>query len=368
MHLQGIGAEGPRHDSTQVVGAWHYADHKKMRRQSRAALGAVYSAARRMRLVFALPTTSLLLLWSAALRAQAAGDEAIAPTLSVTREAGAESCPDTAALLAHVERVRGQPATGASSAYHVSFSYRGGVFSARIRVGEASGARVLRDRGSTCASLEQATAVTLALLLDSDTRAPAPEPEPELPPLPAPARDIAPRPVEPSRTAVSLTFSLGGGGLSGVLQPVAPVVVGELGIGIERFRTNIGALWMPPQTLDFGPGTLDESLLSGAARTCLSALRGHNLRLDVCSGFYVGRLKVEARGYTVNKTATKTWLALPVGLALATTSSPLGVELGASALVPLRRDDFSIDHLGVAYRSWPVGMLLSIRAVGSWLL
>ena len=167
---------------------------------------------------------------------------------------------------------------------------------------------------------------------------------------------------------MSLTFSLGGGGLAGVVQPVAPVVVGELGIGIERFRTNIGALWMPPQTLDFGPGTLDESLLSGAARTCLSAMRGGSLRLDLCSGFYVGRLSVEARGYTVNKTVSKTWLAVPIGVALATTSSPLGVELGASALVPLRRDDFSIDNLGVAYRSWPVGMLLSIRAVGSWVL
>src|SRR5262245_15523015 len=99
-----------------------------------------------MRLVSALLPTSLLLLASATAHAQAEGDETSAVTLSVTREVGAESCPDTEALLAHVERVRGLPATGASSAYHVSFSYRGGVFSARIRVGEASGARVLRDR------------------------------------------------------------------------------------------------------------------------------------------------------------------------------------------------------------------------------
>jgi hypothetical protein len=32
--------------------------------------------------------------------------------------------------------------------------------------------------------------------------------------------------------------------------------------------------------------------------------------------------------------------------------------------MPLRRNDFSIDHLGVVYDSWPVGLLLSMRAVG----
>jgi hypothetical protein len=45
-----------------------------------------------------------------------------------------------------------------------------------------------------------------------------------------------------------------------------------------------------------------------------------------------------------------------------------GVEVAAGALLPLRRNDFSIDNLGVAYQSWHVGMLLSMRAVGSWLL
>ncbi len=319
-----------------------------------------------MRWVSALWFTLLLL--ATATRAQAQGDASSSALLSVTREEGAESCPDAETLTAHVERVRGAQATGASSAYRVRFSYRGGVFRAAIQVGEATGTRVLSDRGATCASLEQATAVTLALLLDSDLR--APEAEPSEPPAAQPkATPPAPPPEpKPSPTAVSLTLSLGGGGLMGVVQPVVPTAIAELGIGVDRFRTNIGVLWMPSRTLDFGPGSLDETLLAGAARMCLSAWRGGGLRFDLCSGIYAGRLRVEARGYTLNDTVQKTWLAVPLGVALATSSSPVGLELGASALLPLRRNDFSIDYLGVAYESWPVGMLLSLRMVGTWLL
>jgi hypothetical protein len=57
---------------------------------------------------------------------------------------------------------------------------------------------------------------------------------------------------------------------------------------------------------------------------------------------------------------------VPIEVALSTTSEPVGVEVGLSALLPLRRNDFSIDNLGVAYTSWPVGVLLSMRAVANW--
>jgi hypothetical protein len=292
--------------------------------------------------------------------------------LTVTREPGAESCPDTETLSAHVDRLRGHQATSQPSAYRVRFANRGGVFRAEIQVGTAGAARVLRDRRATCASLEQATALTLALLLDSDASelpldkvAPEPEPSPQQSPAP-----VEPRP-PPSNARGKATFAvaLGGGALFGVVQPIAPAVLGELGIGVNRFRTSIGVLWMPTQTRDFGPGQLRESLLSGVAHTCLTTLRNADVRLDFCSGIYAGLLKVKAEGYTRNDSVDKAWLAVPVELAVSTTSSPVGVEVGASALLPLRRNDFSIDRLpGVAYESWPVGLLLSMRAVGVWLL
>jgi hypothetical protein len=215
----------------------------------------------------------------------------------------------------------------------------------------------------------------LALLLDSDASELPPEKaEIDVEPEPTPRPPVTPTPsvqtpsdADSPKNAAHLAFSLGGGALFGVVQTVAPTVQGELGIGVNRFRTGIGVLWMPRQARDFGPGQLRETLLSGVARTCLTAARRAQVRFDLCSGIYAGLLKVQARGYTRNDSADKAWLAVPLGVAL-TTSSPVGVEVSASALLPLRRNDFSIDHLGVAYESWPVGMLLSMRAVGIWLL
>jgi hypothetical protein len=336
-----------------------------------------------MRWVFAflcsLGLLGLLPGWTAAARAQSVTGSPLEhaveaePSLSVTRTEGAESCPDTEALRAHVARLRGHDATSEPSAYRVRFSYHAGVFRADIQAGPSGGARVLRDRRATCASLEQATALTLALLLDSDASGLASEkPEGELaPPLVTTneqRRDQGtPAPVR-GKSATRLALSLGGGALFGVVQPLAPTLLGELGIGVNRFRTGIGILWLPTQTRDFGPGRLRQSLVSGVARTCLTTLRGADVRFDLCSGIYAGLLEVRALDYTRNDSAGKAWLAVPLGFALATTSSFVGVEASASALLPLRRNDFSIDHLGVAYESWPVGLLLSLRAVGSWLL
>jgi hypothetical protein len=293
--------------------------------------------------------------------------------LSVTRDEGAESCPDTEALRRHVDRLRGRQATSEPFAYRVRFSQRNGVFRADIEVGAGGAARVLRDRRATCASLEQATALTLALLLDSDASELPPEKveptpvEPRAAELPSAHDHPAPAPAR-GNSAAHLALSLGGGALFGVVQPVALTVQADLGIGVNRFRTGIGVLWMPTQTRDFGPGRLRETLLSGVARTCLTATRSAQLRFDLCSGIYAGLLHVQARGYTRDGSADKAWLAVPIGATLTTTSSPVGVELGASALLPLRRNDFSIDNLGVAYESWRVGTLLSLRAVGLWLL
>ena len=292
---------------------------------------------------------------------------------SVVREVGADSCPDAEALGAHVERLRGHQATGESAAYRVSFSRRGGLFRATIRLSAGGGARELRDRGATCASLEQATALTLALLLDSDLHEPASEqdePKPiELSPAhEMPVVDITPPEPERQHARVSLTLSLGGAGVLGVVQPVVPAAVAELGIGVNRFRTSLGVLWMPTQTYELGPGNLHERLLSGVARTCFAAARGSVAHLDLCSGIYAGLLHVQATGYTRNASADQAWLAVPVELAVSTTSTPVSVEAGVSALFPVRRNDFAIDNLGTAYESWPVGMMLSLRAVGSLLL
>ncbi|WP_437938684.1 hypothetical protein [Sorangium sp. So ce341] len=335
------------------------------------------------------------------------------PFLSVTRGAGAEGCPDAARLIARVEQLRGRPETGAIGAYAVSFTRGDDGFRAFIRSG--SGARELRDRGGSCAALEQATAVTLALLLDSDAREPplqAPEadaggetasgaPAPALrgrapaaavgapakaPGAPAPSRASAavpparPEPSgagggarereapSPERGATRLTLAAGAAGLFGVVRPFAPALSAEAGIGGARWRATLGALWLVPQTLRHGPGELRETLLGGAARACVAAAGSEALRFDVCSGIHAGRLQVAASGYTRNDVAEKAWLAVPLELSLSRLSVPLGFDVGAAALLPLRRNDFSVDGVGVAYSSPPIGALVSLRGVGVWVL
>jgi hypothetical protein len=319
------------------------------------------------------------------------------PFLSVTRGAGAEICPDAARLIERVEQLRGRPETGASSSYLVDFTRDTDGFRASIRSG--SGARELRDRSRSCAGLEQATAVTLALLLDSDGQASSPQ-EPGVEARDAPPRD-APPPAPPApapspsasaerppvarpapagagggereastsgRGATRLTLAAGAAGLFGVVRPFAPALSADLGIGGARFRAAIGALWLVPQTLELGPGELRETMLGGAVRACFAAAGVRGLRFDVCSGVHAGRLKVAASGFTRNDAVEKTWLAVPIELSLASLAGPLGFEVGAAALVPLRRNDFSVDGVGVAYRSPPVGALVSLRGVGSWML
>ncbi|WP_437928403.1 hypothetical protein WMF37_03925 [Sorangium sp. So ce291] len=325
----------------------------------------------------------------------------------MTRGAGAESCPDAARLIERVEQLRGRPETGASGVYVVSFTRGADGLRASIRSG--TGARDLRDRSRSrsCAALEQATAVTLALLLDSDARepslrepeadardetAPAPEAAAPAPEAPAPAGAPAPLPAALAETplersepagaggeqkdeapssehgATRLTLAAGATGLFGVVRPFAPALSGELGIGGARFRAAIGALWLVPQTLKHGPGELRETMLAGVVRACFAVAGSAALRLDVCSGIHAGQLTVAASGYTRNDVAEKAWLAVPLELSLASLAGPLGLDVGAAGLLPLRRSDFSVDGVGVAHRSLPVGVLVSLRGVGVWVL
>ena len=167
--------------------------------------------------------------------------------------------------------------------------------------------------------------------------------------------------LKPETPALIWVLSAGGAGLFGVVGPVAPALEVDAGAVFGRVRAHLGALGMLPQRLRFGPGTLHETLLSGVARGCVAAARGASVRFDLCSGVYLGRTWTDARGYTRNGSASKIWLTIPIGLALVHAARHYWVELGVSALIPLRSADFSIDGLGRAYQSPPVGALVSVR-------
>ncbi|HEX6277789.1 MAG TPA: hypothetical protein VFZ53_32325 [Polyangiaceae bacterium] len=287
-----------------------------------------------------------------------------AAVFRVTRGPGAEGCPDEAALLASIEAIRGE--AGDAARYRVTFSRDARGLSAAIRSTDGTSSRVLEDRGPGCAALAQATAVTLALLLDANAGPPKPPPAPPTTTQPADRTPPAASASEPSRSYA--TLALGGGALFGVLAPAAPALLGDAGIELSRFRTSVGALAVFPRSTELGPGEVRQSLASGFARLCLSPLRGASVRFDVCSGLYAGVLVGEGHGYTHDERAATPWLALPAELALRSVTPGFGWELGAAALIPIRRHEFAVDGVGVAYDPPAVGALVSLRAVGLWQL
>ena len=294
-------------------------------------------------------------------------------TLRVERAPGAEDCADATNLGERIARIRGRADTPKNSHYEVHFSRAADTFSASIHSGpNGEGQRVLSGRGPTCAPLAQATAVTLALLFDSDEASatkvePAP-PAPAAMPRPASSPRVQPPPPSAPRSRERLrgTLALGAAGLGFVLRPLSPAFVAEVGLNVGRFRAGLGALWVPTQSLTLDPGHVDESLLAGTARACLSLARSHQKRLefDVCSGLFVGAVKARAVGFTSNEQATRSWLAVPLELSVADLSGRVGWELSATALGSLVHHDFRVEGLGVPYGSPRVGAMLTLRAVG----
>ena len=165
---------------------------------------------------------------------------------------------------------------------------------------------------------------------------------------------------------IDSTLSLGAAGLVGVLHPVSPAFIGDLGLHIARFRVGLGVLWSPSQSYTLAPGNVHESLLAGSARTCFALVQSESLSLGLCSGLFVGVMTAQAEGFTRNDRRVRPWLAVPLELSLAQLSGPVGWELSGAALGSLVHHDFEVDNIGTLYSSPRVRAMLSLRAVGLW--
>jgi hypothetical protein len=244
-------------------------------------------------------------------------------------------------------------------------------FSVTIASAEDASERSLDDRSETCTALARATAVTLALLLDVERPAPAddpPEQSPEQPlrdaapvaPAVVPVPDT-PREARPEPRWVGL--ELGAAALVGVLRPVAPAASAGLDFGTGPVRAGAGALWAPESELELGVGTVNPSLLGITLEGCYAPLR--RPRFELCTGLVAALVRGEAHGFTRDSSRTRPWLSVPIGLSFGVAPAPLGLRAGASLLVPIRRQDFQVDGAGVAYESWPVGVLFHLRGAAA---
>jgi hypothetical protein len=307
--------------------------------------------------------------------------------IRVERQAGAEDCPDTEALASRVAALLGRPSDSQTPPYLVTFTRTVQGFSAAIRSAvETATVRRLSAREPNCAALAHATAVALAVLLDADLSASPnessasgssataeasdaasePKVEPSAPkPAPPPAlsesEDPAPAPQPPSVPLSLDPFaSVGAGAALGVLRPASFALRADVGLRLRRFRGGVGALWLTPQTLQLAPGSAREQQLSASLRACYALAFGALLRLDACSGAFIGAAQAEARGFAQNMKHSELFLAFPAGLTLATKSGPLSWELAASALLVCPPNEFNVIGRGATYQPPPVAGLLTL--------
>src|SRR5882724_12134550 len=90
-------------------------------------------------------------------------------SIRVERQPGAEDCPDTDVLASRVAALLGRPSDRQAPPYLVTFARTTQGFTAAIRsADETATMRRLRAREPNCSALAHATAVALAVLLDTD--------------------------------------------------------------------------------------------------------------------------------------------------------------------------------------------------------
>lgn len=236
-------------------------------------------------------------------------------------------------------------------------------------VTEADGARGERSlEAATCASLADATAVIVAMMLDPASAPVGPASAPvatvAASPPPAESGEVPPVPEAPPPERRVAGVLLAGGALDSGLGPGTKVglMVGG-GLTIDRLRLDVlgssfasraGRVEAAP---DAGGDVTVRSLLARGCVTPSPAI----VASYACA--VAGAAQVSAAGFGVEAPSSGSASFAVVGAsgftALRLTAS-VSLELGAEALVPLARPRFVLERVGDAHRVAPVA--LGLRA------
>jgi hypothetical protein len=301
--------------------------------------------------------------------------EEVPASLTVTRDNGSRDCPDSPALAFRAEQVAGKPLFERGGAHasdtwvQVEFVRNFDGFRAIISArGKRQGTRTLDDIGPECASLADAVAITLAILLD-----PAAAPRSEV--VPVPSNDAAPPPANviaggPSAAVVApvatppldslppqghaaqrseskpIVFGLEAsvGAALAVLDGVAPFVEGG---GRARagaiFALGAGGGFVLPDRVEFGEGSVDLSLGYGYVRGCANVLPSSRVQLEACLEPMLGGLRGAGNDYDEIHTE---WVFWSAAAALVQTYGPVTESIfwsvRARVLAPLARHSFAV--------------------------
>jgi hypothetical protein len=289
--------------------------------------------------------------------------------LSVRHEAGTEGCADAESLAQRVRELSGGPVVTTTLAAPVRFDLivarEADHYQATLTVsGAQQGVRRLHDPGSDCSGLDEAIAVTLALLLDP--QAPF-ESQTSLPPVLRPQAAPPAQKVsvsEPS-DALGLRAEVSAGVAVALLgKPVAQGGVG-LGIGNRHFELMLGGKALQADRVSYGQGYSNLQLYLAYLRACATVVGKHEtLALDLCAGPLVGQLSGEGSGYDRNLDERLSWLAGALGARLhGALAKPLAWQLSLQAVAPLGRRSLSVvqgPHRHEVFHTRNVGALLEL--------
>ena len=300
--------------------------------------------------------------------------------LEVERSEAASDCPDSAALASAVEdnvgrKVFEPDGTDAETRIRVEFA-RGDGYTAELRAsGEVVGTRTFVEEAESCDGLAQALTVALTIIVE-DGVFPEPKPEPadvdlgeeraKPPPAPPPNVDRVepppPRPVVP-RGVRSAEVDIGAAAHVGLLENPGAALHADARVFVSRrLSLSAGVLWLPPQTFDVEPGTVELAVVAGAMRGCATLLgEASPPRADACLLATAGALRGSTDGFTRSSSSTRFWSTVGAELAIGgRLAGPLEWSARAAVLVLTLEEGFSVAGVGTVYEPSTVGGLAGL--------
>lgn len=292
------------------------------------------------------------------------------PALVVTRAQGAEDCPDAAGLATRMSGMslgnpfETSPEVPRDTWVQVEFSqalsgYRA-VISAR---GRRQGTRSIEDVGPGCASLADAVAITLVMLLDPELGRPSPLPTPRPTALPLVPDESTPRPApEPG---VRFGVDAGGGATLAVLEHAAPYVEGGLTLRVGSWLAfGLGGGYVFPDHAVIPSGSVELDLWYAYARASARVFEHEGTRVLLFAGPSTGSLGGQGVDYAQNPEARRWWIAGAFGGELhAALSHSSWWTARLMLLVPFRHAEFYVLDGGVrqtAFETPAVGGALAL--------
>jgi hypothetical protein len=303
--------------------------------------------------------------------------------LAWVRGRGADACANerqiAAQVIARLGRDPFRADAGRSIDVYVTHSDAGWLSEIFVRSegGALEGSRTLASEASSCAGIEAASALAIALAIDPEaaarpetaraapppkpppplTAAPtplAPSPPPVPPPLPPPTIPIVDRAPQLGSSGMALRAAIG----FGVLPRAAAGLSLASHWGVTSSLQITGeALWMPEaRTSD---GRFAFGLTAFALGGCLTLAKGRTVDLAACAALWGGALHSVVYALTPTAPGDLAWAGASLSPRVRVRiAGPLHLELGAHVLAPIIRRPFTVTEQDVqVFRQTAVTLL-----------